>query len=638
MSLEYPIQNDDWEDFISNFYKSEPTRYFGNLDRLFFSKNREEEIFFRLRSILDKDTYYLLESKLFSKVITKDMAQYSKDLEECYNFQQDFLNIFKKFYMKAREKGIDPHEAEVRSAKIIWNFIETGRFEQTTRVLLKDRDPRLTPERDNQLLTYLKISSNLVKIVEGNYRISEPSSSAYQTINKIVSQAISLFRNSEFKEAIFHFETALHKLQEVEKETISLKFALLVGTVLSLYSETISKGIYFLKRAEKTARSIDDKVLMAECMSELSHASWTQGLFRETLDYLSIMIDIHAKQKNNLAVMLSEEKLSHFFQNLSRYQEAQEWGLRFLNSSIRTSDHKMKAIFFLESNKNFAEILIGLNSWEKAEKYLQISEKTIENVKFSEDYFCQILLDIHRMRGHIEISRGNFGNAKQLFLIRNDINPEVLFRSPAYNEFLRTEATFYRNQGEFSKAIATLQPLFQQKDQINPLNVAYLAELLALHNHETEALKILKRSLEVLTKWNSVHGLARTYLALGYTYLLLEEFDESAKWYHKSLELGKNELMDLRIAIDANLQLGYMSIEKDNFKHAERYIQAAEQYAMMSGSKASILDTYLIKAAYMIETGEDIAGINALRRIATEAQDSEIGYIYRKTKFRLDQF
>jgi tetratricopeptide (TPR) repeat protein len=393
-----------------------------------------------------------------------------------------------------------------------------------------------------------------------------------------------------------------------------------------------------LKRARKQCEEIGDNQLLTECLAVTSNALWMQGMYKETLDTLSTEIDLQRSLNDNLGVMFSEEKLSHFFRNLSRFNESQSWAQRHLNSAIRAADHPMKGFYFLDANLNYARTLIGLNSWKKAEKHIGFSEKTLNHIQISPQYLNQLLLEIYCLRGSISIARGKFDDAGIHFLKRNELQPELMARSPIFGQFLRAEANLYRNQRDFSRAIHTLQPLFQDKDRLNPLNVALLAELLALHAHESEAIKLLKRAMKVLKAWKSIHGLSRIYSSLGYIYFLTGEFSKSKRWYSETLEIVKNEFKDIKVTLDAHTTLAYMAIENGNFKLAEAHSNSAEELAIMSGSKAFILDSYLLKAILMIKTKKEEAGMNAIRRISTEAVDSEIAYIYRKSKIQINRY
>ncbi|MFX0086507.1 MAG: hypothetical protein ACFFAU_12625, partial [Candidatus Hodarchaeota archaeon] len=521
-----------------------------------------------------------------------------------------------------------------------WNFIENKRYEQAVRVLIKDYSRIQDPKRNLELIKKYRISENLVKIVQTGIPSQKNNTSVYNQISNQINKALESYKTEDYKEMTLLFETALNYIKKHEREKIAAKFAILVGALLSRKEATISKGLYFLKRARIQCQELGDNFLLTECLAEISNAYWTQGLYKDTLDILSTEINLHEKQNNRLGVMFSEEKLSHFFRNLCRYTESQSWAQRHLNSAIRAADHPMKGFYFLDANLNYAKTLIGLNSWEKAEKHITFSKKTLNHLELSPQHLNKIKLEIHCMRGNIAVIRGKFDEAKFHFEKRNEYQPELLPQSPMFGKFLRAEATLYRNQEKFSNAIHTLQPLFQNKDELNPLNVALLAELLALYDHENESLKLLKRAVRVLKTWNSIHGLSRIYLSLGYVNFLLGDFDEAIKWYNESLEVvpSKTELNDLKISLDAHTTLAYMSMEKSNFKLAETHCNLAEESAIMSGSKAFILDSYLMKAILMMLTGKEIAGINAIRRISTEALDSEIAYVYRKSQIQLNRF
>ena len=105
----------------------------------------------------------------------------------------------------------------------------------------------------------------------------------------------------------------------------------------------------------------------------------------------------------------------------------------------------------------------------------------------------------------------------------------------------------------------------------------------------------------------------------------------------KALEIVKTDLPDLNVFIKANLNLAYIEMEKGNYKFAENHCIAAEEYAMMSGSKSFILDSNLLRANLWLITGNDTAGINTLKRISKEAEELEIWFILQKANFRLNE-
>ncbi|MHA1941569.1 MAG: hypothetical protein ACW97P_07570, partial [Candidatus Hodarchaeales archaeon] len=140
-----------------------------------------------------------------------------------------------------------------------------------------------------------------------------------------------------------------------------------------------------------------------------------------------------------------------------------------------------------------------------------------------------------------------------------------------------------------------------------------------------------------LSKWNSIHGLSIIYLIKGKLYLLTGKFEKASEWYHHSLETIGTDLVDLSNYIEAHLSLGYIELEYDNIKTAERHLAFAEEKASMSGSIAYLLDTQFLKANIRFKQGDLNRGSNMLNRIAREARELEIQYIYDKTNYRLNQ-
>lgn len=634
------IQNTNINDYLQN----EPIRHFGDLDHLKrTTRDQEIELLIKqLRTIAGKtydlDGQFLLANKLFSEIITEEMAQYDENLIQSYHFQQDFLTVFNVFYQTSKEKGYDPQEAESQAAKILWNYIKNHRIEKAFSALIKNRDQTLTPEKDRELLLQFKVSENLVRIVQRDSMSQKNSEqTAYVLISDQITKSIEMYNAENYEDMTASCNSALDLIIEHEGNEAGGKFAIIVGSLLRQKRSTVTEGLGFLKRTQSLYEPLGNYGLLADCHGEMAAAFWTQGMYKETLDNLASEIDLYSKQKNHLAVMYTEEKLSHFFRNLSRFNESQDWSLRQLNSAIRASDEKMKGLYFLDANLNYAQTLIGLNYWQKAEKHLNFAERTISHVELSDEHSQRLTLEINRMKGYISVFRGQFDRAKGLFDKRRELQMQLIPSSPFFSRFLRAEATLYRNLRNFSQAIKILQPLFQDKESLNPLNVVLLAELLALRDHESQALKLLNQAEKVFIRWNSIHALSRIYLSMGYIHFLTQDFPMSKQCYQRSLEITQSDLVDLKVAIDAHLNLAYMELEQGNLKLAERHSTLAEECAMMSGSKAFILDSNFLKASLLINTGNEIVGINALRKILQEAQELEIWFIQQKANYRLKE-
>ncbi|UCG89673.1 MAG: hypothetical protein JSU57_04140, partial [Candidatus Heimdallarchaeota archaeon] len=456
-------------------------------------------------------------------------------------------------------------------------------------------------------------------------------------VSNNISKAIELFHEKNYDDMIVSFNIAFEIIQEFEGNEAGARFASIVGSLLRQINSTTSEGLRFLNRAKLLYETIGDNTQLAECFMEISDVYWRQGMYKKALDNLASEIDLLTKQKNLFGIMISEEKLSHFFRNLSRFNESQEWSLRHLNSAIRAADERMKGLYFLDANLNYAQTLIGLNFWAKAEKHINFAERTINHLDVTDEYKQRLILEINHMKGYLSVYRGQFDQALTYFAKRKEYQRQLVPNSPIFSRFLRAEATLYRNLRNFPLAIRTIQPLFQSKDSLNPLNVVLLAELLALHSHESQALKLLNRAEKVFLKWNSIHGLSRIYLSMGYVHLLMQDFSKAQKWYQNSLDITKTDLADLKVSIDANLNLAYLEMEKGNLKLAENHCTLVEECAMMSGSKAFILDSNILKANLWLDSGNDTAGINALKRISKEAEELEIWFIQQKANFRLNE-
>ncbi|MFX0182526.1 MAG: hypothetical protein ACFE95_05510 [Candidatus Hodarchaeota archaeon] len=625
---------------VHDYLQSEKDRHFGELEDIKSVVKREEYLLEELRRICDRDSHYLLSGKLFARVITQKMSHYNKSLHEAYLFQKNFSEMFKQLYKKVRSQGSDEQEAEIQTAKILWNLIQNNKFDEANWALLKDYDKdsiEFNPTKNKEFLNQFNVEKNLINIVQGTTFNREPPSSIYQEASVLVNKAISLYKSKKYSEMTVYFELALKKIQEYEGTEGAAIFATIVGGILIQKSRNIPKGIYFLKRGEDLYEKLEDKRQYAESLAEMATAFWALGMYKKALDKLSTEIYIQTLQQNDLAIMHSQEKLSHFFRNLSRYIESQEWALNYLNSAVRSSDNRMKGLYFLNANLNYARTLLGLNSWPKVEAHLDYAERALNKLNLPPDEAYKISLDINCMKGYMAVIRGDFDRAKVHFATRKVIQAQFEPSSEIYARFLRAEATMLRNQRNFPQAIKIIQPLFQDKNSLNPRNITLLAELLALHAHEVEALKLLNHAIEVLSKWNSLHGMSRIYLSMGYINLLLTNFSESKKWYQQSLEIIGTDIGDLKVKFDANVNLAYIALENKDIKAAEQYSALAEECASMSGSLAYLLDSQLLKTSLRIEQGEDTLAKKLLQRIANEAQNLEIDYILQKANFRLNQ-
>ncbi len=600
-----------------------------------YSAKREEEIINNLRGITNKDSYFLLSGKLFSQIVTQKMAIYNQTRHIEFLWQKDFMDIFKTIYEEAREKDSEPWEAEVQSAKILWNTIEKNQFSNSASTILEQRNELITPEKDSELLEKFNVQNNLINIVRSSVTLLRSPSSIYQESSNLVEKAIKLYQTGRYRETNVLFELALKNIQALEGVTTALSFAVFAGCLQFLNNATITKGVYFFQRAEKLLDTIDDKTNIGNTLDEMSKGYWKIGSYTKSLEMLSLQHYLHTMQKNELMIMLTEERLSNFFQGLSRFIEAQEWSLHFLNSAVRSTNEEVKVAYFLHANLNYARTLLGLNSWNKATEHLNYSERTLNHLELPSDIRNPILIEISRMRGDIAVSKGEFDVAKRIFEQSKEELVTLRPSSPIFIRFIRSEAIFYRNQMKFAEGIKVLQPLFQEKDQVNPRNISLLAELLTLHYHEDSALNLLNQAEERLSRWNSIHGLSTIYLSKGYTYLLLENFEEAANWFHNSLEVISTDLVDLKSYLSAHLNLGYIEIEKENFKRAEYHLALAEERASMSGSLALLLDAQFLKVNLRIKQGIRVKGLDMLQRIAQEAKELGIMYMYNKVQARL---
>ncbi len=609
---------------------------FGDIEYL-HSFEREQEILGNLKSITNKDSHFFLGSKLFSHIVTQRMALYNKSRQLGYLFQQDFLETFKQLYKETRDKGIEPWEAEVQTSKIIWNAIEKNQISALLSSKLEYRDSRLTPTKDLEYIEVFNIQRNLINIVRSTLTLLRSPSSIYHESSNLVEKAIKLYEDKRYKETYVLFELTLKNIQDLEGNKSAISFAVLVGCLLISNKITISKGVYFFHRADKILEVTEDKTNIDNELIEMAKGYWKMGMYKKALDKLSLELYIHTTLRNELPTMHTEERLSNFYLNLHRYIEAQEWSLHFLNSAVRSSDEDLKIAYFLQANLRYAKTLCGLNSWNKALEHLNFSERTLHHLDLSPEVQAPIFLEISLIRGNIAVSRGQFPIAKRILEHGRDDLVNIKTNSPVFTRFLRAEAIFYRNQLQFDNGIKVLQPLLQEKDRINPLNISLLAELLSLHSHENAALRLLQQAEDQLSKWNSIHGLSTIYLNKGYIYLLSGDFDDAAKWFHHSLDIISSDLVNLKTFINAHLNLGYIELEKENLVLAEQHLAFAVEKSSMSGSLAFLLDSQFLKANLRIKQGFKEKGFNMIQKISQEAKQLEIKFLQDKTQRRLEQ-
>ena len=127
---------EDYSSLVRTYLQNEPSRHFGDLDYLRSQTKDEviEKTIKQLRYTSSLDDQFILASKLFSQIITEEMARYDDNLKPSYHFQQDFMIVFFNLYKKALEEGDTPQGAEQRAAKILWNYIQSGRLEKIMKV------------------------------------------------------------------------------------------------------------------------------------------------------------------------------------------------------------------------------------------------------------------------------------------------------------------------------------------------------------------------------------------------------------------------------------------------------------------------------------------------------------------------
>ncbi|MHA2168199.1 MAG: hypothetical protein ACXAAT_20310, partial [Candidatus Hodarchaeales archaeon] len=212
---------------------------FGDIEYL-HSFEREQEILENLKSITNKDSHFLLGSKLFSHIVTQKMALYNKSRQLGYLFQQDFLETFKQLYKETRDKGIEPWEAEVQTSKIIWNAIEKNQISELLSSKLEYRDSRLTPTKDLEYIEVFNIQRNLINIVRSTLTLLRSPSSIYQESTNLVEKAIKLYEDKRYKETYVLFELTLKNIQDLEGNKSAISFAVLVGYLLISNKITIS--------------------------------------------------------------------------------------------------------------------------------------------------------------------------------------------------------------------------------------------------------------------------------------------------------------------------------------------------------------------------------------------------------------
>jgi hypothetical protein len=181
----------DYSNLVRTYLQNEPSRHFGDLDYL-RSQTKDgtiEKLVNHLRSTSSLDDQYILASKLFSQIITEEMAQYEDTLKESYQFQQGIMIVFFNLYRKSIEEGDTQQEAEQKAAKILWNYIQGNRLDKVMKVFLRNRSPSSSPSKNLELLTRFNVTDNLVKLVQRN--VISPGRSYEQSAYDLISDHIS---------------------------------------------------------------------------------------------------------------------------------------------------------------------------------------------------------------------------------------------------------------------------------------------------------------------------------------------------------------------------------------------------------------------------------------------------------------
>ncbi len=627
--------NNDSELLVLNYLENEVYRHFGEFNDIKSISIREEALLKQLKKFGDQRSNFLIKTKLFSRLINQEMVENDKNLEEAYYFQKEILDIFIHFYNQAKIKNKNNHKAEIQTAKILWNIIDEDKLEQVIYTLLENPKQSITPKKRLDYLERFKVLKNLIRIVQSNNLLEKVNTSSYSDIKLLIEKATSLYKNGKYKEMILNFELSLNKIHEYLGLEAGAIFATLVGSLLIQRSSNVSRGLYFLTRGEKMFEQLSDLTPFSESLGEMASAFWSLGMYKKTLDKLSTEIHLHATQMNVISLMYSQEKLSSFFRSLSRYIESHQWALQYLNSAIGL-DGEIRGLHFLTANLNYVWTLLGLNSWPKVERHITYAEKALNQIELPLNYKEQINLELNTIKGFMFTIRGKFNEAKQYFFEQNILETQFHSTSPIFSCYLRSKAILFRNQRLFSEAIEVLQPLFQEKDTLNPRNVSLLAEILALHEHEKEALRLLDHALETLSNWNTIHGLSRIYLCKGYINLLMENFDESKRWYQQALAVTGSDYNDLKVKFEANSNLGYIALEEKNLEVAEGHTETVEEVASFSGSLAFLLDALLLKANLLFAQKKDSWAMNTIQRVIREAKALEIDYVLQKAKYQLE--
>ncbi|MFW9854229.1 MAG: hypothetical protein ACFFFG_04185 [Candidatus Thorarchaeota archaeon] len=607
--------------------------------RLATLEQRENTILAYLDEFFDTESNYLVYGKLFSHMVTGRMVEFDESLREAFHFQKNCAQVFKTFYNRVLAQTKNEREAEVRTAKIMWNFIDENRFDEALRLCLPEDDPnqQLSPEKQQKFIHQFDVVQNLIRIVQGDALKSAPPLAAYLEAVNFATKALDNYRMNKIKRAVAFFELAVNKIIEFDRETAA-KFAGLVGALLAQKSGLASKGLYFLHRTERLLQSMNDTAKKLQ-FQEMASSYWTLGLFTKTLEKLMQELELHKEARSSIGIQQTQEHLSIFYRKLNRYLDSHDWALRALRSTIQAEgkEDPTKGFRFFQSNVNYAKSLIGLNSWDKAEKHLDYAEKAISQLEFTTTPRHQAQLEIAHLKGLIAIFTGDLDSAQSYFAKRLTFPRQLDPILPLYSQFLRSEAMMYRNKRDFPKAIETLQPLFQEKHAVNPQNVALLSELLVMHSHAREALRLLKHALDLLnSNWTSIHTQSQIYQSIAYVYLLTGEFEKASQWYQSSLEINTTDLSDLRISLDSHMNLAYMAIEgHNNIELATRHCTTVEEYASASGSISAILDAGLLRAYILKHQGNDEATERMIQRVANEANGFRISYIQEKAKFLL---
>jgi tetratricopeptide (TPR) repeat protein len=188
-----------------------------------------------------------------------------------------------------------------------------------------------------------------------------------------------------------------------------------------------------------------------------------------------------------------------------------------------------------------------------------------------------------RQAGILEVSKGNFEEAKRYFRNSSDFSAQIDDKATkASNDF--ELGVIYRNQGDYESAWASFTTATQLSKQSGSLKTliysqGQLANILAVQGNFTDALNILKESMEIWEQLSDPieRNMRHTTLhTLGQTYIRNGQFVEAIDVLTESLRLKSlvKERFDSTLRTQTLLAEAFMNVGK--FEQAQESITESD--------------------------------------------------------------